>query len=571
MSILFKKLRYKNFLSTGNAGVEIDFLRHPTTLVQGASGSGKSTMIDALCFALYGKPFRSISRPGLINSVNGKQCAVEVELSTNGREYRIVRGMKPTKFEIYCDGVLINQEAALRDYQQVLEAQVLNMSFKTFTQIVILGSTAYTPFMQLAAGARREVIEDILDIGIFSTMNQLLKARQQETKDGITAIDAKIATSKERAEGLKRLIDTLSRKRGDEITALQEEIGDTQAQISEGEATHQATVNRIAELKSSVADVKRLVNEQTEGAKQLAVLQERAKEAEQRVEWFETQHVCTTCEQAITEQHRDACIEQHHRNQSGAQAKILELQAEQDARKVKLQEARDVVKQIEALTAENAKLDAKLTLLRTTHQNLVFKLAELSAESGDVNGPKEELRAVVQDVVSLVERKKGLFLQKQLQENAAMLLRDTGIKTAIIREYLPLINRYLNYYLNELQMDVEFTLDESFNESVKSRYRDEFTYGNFSEGEKLRIDLAIMFSWRQLAKAKNSASCNLLILDEVLVGRLDPTNTEIVINMIEQMGYAGTNIFAIAHGDNVPGNFRGQMRFEKQGNFSVMV
>lgn len=230
-----------------------------------------------------------------------------------------------------------------------------------------------------------------------------------------------------------------------------------------------------------------------------------------------------------------------------------------------------MVKQIEALTAENAKLDAKLTLLRTTHQNLVFKLAELSAESGDVNGPKEELRAVVQDVVSLVERKKGLFLQKQLQENAAMLLRDTGIKTAIIREYLPLINRYLNYYLNELQMDVEFTLDESFNESVKSRYRDEFTYGNFSEGEKLRIDLAIMFSWRQLAKAKNSASCNLLILDEVLVGRLDPTNTEIVINMIEQMGYAGTNIFAIAHGDNVPGNFRGQMRFEKQGNFSVMV
>lgn len=571
MAIHFSKLFYKNFLSTGNGGTTIQFDRNPTTLVQGASGSGKSTMIDALCFVLYGKPFRSINKPGLVNSVNGKQCEVQVEFSTNGKNYRVTRGIKPTKFEIHCDGVLVNQDAALRDYQQVLENQILMMTFKTFTQIVILGSTAYIPFMQLTTGARREVIEDILDIGIFSTMNQLLKVRYQETKDQQTAIDAEIKTKKEKAEGLKRLIDALSEKKDEESDLIKLEIEQLKTEIASIGNEISALVAENNELLEKTKKHKQLVEANNRLLEEVSSREATNKLHRNQISFFDANENCPTCSQTISDDHKKTMIAELTTKIAVAESKVVEMVDMRKTIKEKIDAINQILSNIDANNTQIKVLDSKTNVLQSRQISCVERLQTIQTENTDIETPKQELREVAKEVLSLVERRKELAEQRQLQENAGMLLRDTGIKTAIIKEYIPLINKYLNKYLSDMQLDIEFTLDENFNETVKSRYRDDFAYGNFSEGEKLRIDLALLLCWRQIAKAKNSTSCNLLILDEVLTGRLDQTNQDIVIDLINSISHSGTNVMIIAHADNLVDKFRGGIRFEKQGNFSVMV
>jgi DNA repair exonuclease SbcCD ATPase subunit len=571
MSIHFKQLFYKNFLSTGNAGTTILFDKNPTTLVQGASGSGKSTMIDALCFALYGKAFRSINKPGLVNSVNQKQCEVHVEFETNGKIYRVIRSIKPTKFDIYCNEVMITQDAALRDYQQVLENQILKMTFKTFTQIVILGSTTYTPFMQLNTGSRREVIEDILDIGIFSTMNQILKTRNQETKDGQTAVDSEIKRSKEKAEGLKRLINTLSEKRDGEIEEIKEQLSKVSSDISSLEQELHDKQKENDSLKPKTEKLKELIAAKNKIQESIFTAEYSKTEIVQKVSFFNDNDHCPTCAQEIEETHKCNMVAELDVKRETIDGKLSEYELIVDKVKSKVDDVSSIVSQINENNVAIKTVNAKLEVLRTQQVDLLLKLERVSGTTEDVEGPKSELKDVAKSVMSLVERRKALAEERQLQENASMLLRDTGIKTAIIKEYLPLINKWLNKYLADMQMDVEFTLDENFNETVKSRYRDEFVYGNFSEGEKLRLDLAILLVWRQIAKAKNSTSCNLLILDEVLTGRLDQTNQDIVIDLINDMAYHGSNVMIIAHADNLMDKFRGGIRFEKQGNFSIMA
>ena len=571
MAIHFSKLFYKNFLSTGNGGTTIQFDRNPTTLVQGASGSGKSTMIDALCFALYGKSFRSITKPGLVNSVNGKQCEVQVEFSTNGKNYRVIRGIKPTKFEIHCDDVLLNQDAALRDYQQVLENQILMMTFKTFTQIVILGSTAYIPFMQLTTGARREVIEDILDIGIFSTMNQLLKVRYQETKDQQTAIDAEIKTKKEKAEGLKRLIDALSEKKDEESDLIKLEIEQLKSEIENIGNEISALVSSNNDLLEKTKKHKQLIEANNRLLEEVSSREATNKLHRNQISFFDANDNCPTCSQTISDDHKKTMISELTTKMSVAESKIVEMVDMRKKIKEKIDAINQILSEIDANNTQIKVLDSKTNVLQSRQISCVERLQTIQTENTDVETPKQELKEVAKEVLSLVERRKELAEQRQLQENAGMLLRDTGIKTAIIKEYIPLINKYLNKYLSDMQLDIEFTLDENFNETVKSRYRDDFAYGNFSEGEKLRIDIAILLTWRQIAKAKNSTSCNLLILDEVLTGRLDQTNQDIVIDLINSISHTGTNVMIIAHADNLMDKFRGGIKFEKQGNFSVMV
>ena len=571
MAIHFSKLFYKNFLSTGNGGTTIQFDRNPTTLVQGASGSGKSTMIDALCFALYGKSFRSITKPGLVNSVNGKQCEVQVEFSTNGKNYRVIRGIKPTKFEIHCDDVLLNQDAALRDYQQVLENQILMMTFKTFTQIVILGSTAYIPFMQLTTGARREVIEDILDIGIFSTMNQLLKVRYQETKDLQTAIDAEIKTKKEKAEGLKRLIDALSEKKDEESDLIKLEIEQLKSEIENIGNEISALVSSNNDLLEKTKKHKQLIEANNRLLEEVSSREATNKLHRNQISFFDANDNCPTCSQTISDDHKKTMISELTTKMSVAESKIVEMVDMRKKIKEKIDAINQILSEIDANNTQIKVLDSKTNVLQSRQISCVERLQTIQTENTDVETPKQELKEVAKEVLSLVERRKELAEQRQLQENAGMLLRDTGIKTAIIKEYIPLINKYLNKYLSDMQLDIEFTLDENFNETVKSRYRDDFAYGNFSEGEKLRIDIAILLTWRQIAKAKNSTSCNLLILDEVLTGRLDQTNQDIVIDLINSISHTGTNVMIIAHADNLMDKFRGGIKFEKQGNFSVMV
>lgn len=571
MAIHFTKLYYKNFLSTGNAGTTILLDRNPTTLIQGASGAGKSTMIDALCFALFGKPFRNITKPQLVNSVNGKQCEVQVEFSIGSKSYKVVRCIKPNKFDIFCDGKLVTQDAAVKDYQKVLEQQILMMTFKTFTQIVILGSTAYTPFMQLPAAARREVIEDILDIGIFSTMNMLLKQQIQETKDTQTHVDSEIKAKKEKADGLKRLIEVLSTKRDGEVTELKAKIDSVDAEMVQLEEQLSEKSKETEDLAAKTTKLKEMLDANTQIVEKIAVAESARDAHELHVAFFNDNDSCPTCEQGIPHEHKNRMVTNLLSSINDVEEKLENLRDMKTKMTQKINAVRDIADLVNDSKTRIKELTYSINVLIKSKAELVSKLASISTQSNDIDGPREELKEVARVVLSLVDQKKQLAETRLMQENASVLLRDTGIKTAIIKEYLPIINKLLNRYLIELQMDVEFTLDEQFNEVVKSRHRDEFTYGSFSEGEKLRLDLALMMTWRHIAKLKNSASCNLLIIDEVLSGRLDPTNQDIVIEMINSLAHEGSNILIIAHQDGLADKFRSGLRFEKQGNFSVMV
>lgn len=570
--IKFKKLSYKNFLSTGNAGITILLDKSPTTLVTGVSGAGKSTFIDALCFGLYGKPFRDINKPGLVNSINGKNLEVEVEFETNGREYKIIRGMKPNKFDIFVNGSLLTQDAAVRDYQKVLEEQIIQMTFKTFCQIVVLGSVEYTPFMQLPAAGRREVVEDILDIGVFSNMNQLLKQQIQETKDIQAETDSEIKTLRERAEGLRRLIETLSEKKEEHIAKINAELLRIKNEIEQkcteitlktekAKKIYDHSKKRFLELNSIE---KELYNN-------ISLLSHNIGEGNNTKEFFSENDHCPICKQDISEEHKHNMIHEIESKLVKLEQNYKDYCEQRELTQEKIAKFQELLEEADKMNREVSNLETTVQMLRIQQTDYLQELTELTTQQSDIDSLKTELKDVAKSVLDLTQKKKELAEKRQLQENAAILLKDSGIKTAIIREYLPLINRYLNKYLSDLQMDVEFTLDEQFNELVKSRYRDEFEYGNFSTGEKTRIDVALMMTWRKIASLKNSASTNLLVVDEILSGHLDQANQDILVEMINTLGNEGSNIFIIAHGDHLLDKFRSSMRFEKHGNFTVMV
>lgn len=570
--ILFTKLFYRNFLSTGNAGTTILLNKNQTTLIQGQSGAGKSTMIDALCFGLYGKPFRNINKPQLVNSINQKQCEVIVEFTVNSKNYKIVRGIKPAKFDIFCDGKLLSQDAAVKDYQNVLEQQILMMSFKTFTQIVILGSTSYTPFMQLAAAARREVIEDILDIGVFSTMNQLLKQQIIDTKEELASIDSEIKTQKEKADGLKRLIEVLSTKQQDEIAETNTALAQVKSNIDKHETELATKIKENEELNEKTKKVKELFDASNKILESVVATETKHAELQSHCDFFDTNDSCPTCNQHIEEEHKHVMIEQLNIRLESNQEKLENFKTMRERIRSRIEEMQVLLNKMAENNTRIESLSSSIRILQEQELGYVDKLASITEQSQtDIDSPRAELKSVARAVLSMVDLKKELSEKRQLQEGASLLLRDTGIKTAIIREYLPIINKLINKYLTDLELFIEFNLDEQFNEVIKSRHRDEFTYDSFSAGEALRIDLAMLFAWRHIAKLKNSASCNLLILDEILVGRLDSTNSDIVINMINQLAHEGNNIFAISHGDHLQDRFRSVIRFEKQGDYSVMT
>ena len=571
MAIHFKKLYYKNFLSTGNAGTTIYLDKTPTTLIQGTSGSGKSTIIDALCFGLFGKAFRNINKPQLVNSINQKHCEVHVEFSTNGRNYTVIRGIKPAKFDILCDDKLVTQDAAVKDYQNVLEQQILMMSFKTFTQIVILGSTAYTPFMQLTPAARREVIEDILDIGIFSTMNLLLKQKTQETKEQQILIDSNIKAQKEKADGVKRLIDVLSTKRDEELEEFNREYANVQKEIDTIESQIEELKNANNALKTKTINQSVLKEEYELCTKHSIELVHENKKANTQLSLINDHSECPSCKQEISDAYKKTMEKSISKTIKELQKQLASNVELRTKKKQEIDDLQILVDQILTNTNKCVALGSNLDILQKRLLEILDSIESRTSNHHDVDELKKELKVIANDAFSMVKMKKDLAEQRQIEENASLLLRDSGIKSAIIKEYLPIINKLINKYLAELELFIEFHLNENFDEEIKSRHRDTFTYGNFSEGEKLRIDLSLLFAWRHIAKLKNSSSCNLLILDEILVGRLDQTNTDIVINMISQLAHEGTNIFAIAHHDSLQDKFRGLIQFKKEGDFSVVL
>lgn len=569
--IIFKKISYQNFLSTGNAVNTVLLNKSHSTLVVGKNGEGKSTVLDALCFVLFGKPFRNITKPQLINSINAKKCLVEIEFAISGKEYKVIRGMKPNVFEIWCDGVMLNQDAASKDYQKALEQQILRLNYKTFTQVVILGSASFVPFMQLPAAQRREVIEDILDIRIFSTMNQLLKERAQATKDEVIRVEGAIATIKEKVNAQKKLIETISDARASTVEKLEEKIGETLKQI-ESETIKQTTLGtEVEELIKSVSAESNIKTDLKKATAAKHKLESRMESISERIEFMHESEDCPSCQQKIPHTHKESTIQQAQADleKYNDEKAVLELCLEK--LNAKLQKISDINA---TLTQKNIELYATsntISLLNKHVADYRYEIEQHNTDTSNLDEEKTKLKNMAEDAMQMLEIKTSLSDRKNLQDIAALLLKDTGIKTAIIREYLPVMNKLINKYLNIMDSYIHFELDESFNEVIKSRFRDEFTYASFSEGEKQRIDLAILFTWRQIAKMKNSVNTNLLIFDEIMDSSLDANGTESFMNLLEQFG-EDTNIFVISHkGDLLFDKFHSVIKIEKKNDFSVIV
>jgi DNA repair exonuclease SbcCD ATPase subunit len=568
--IIFESIEWKNFLSTGNTANKVLLNRSSTTLIIGKNGEGKSTILDALCFALFNKPFRNVNKAQLINSINQKQCLVEVNFSIGKNKYKVIRGIKPNVFEIYQNNEMLNQDAASKDYQKVLEQQILKLNYKTFTQVVILGSASFVPFMQLSTAQRRDVIEDILDIRIFSTMNQILKEKSQETKDAILRIESEIKSAKDRVESQQTIIKTITEAKTENINNILSKISANNAEILQAESQIEFIFSEINTLKASIVN-KDNVTEDIDKAKSIkSKLLQKIETCEHHSEFFDEHDVCPSCNQDIAEEYKASIIKDLNAKMLDNNSKINELETVLTNLTANLSTINKVVEQITDKNIELSTRNSTVTLLNKQVKELEAETQRVKSDTTNLDEEKNKLKDLAKSALSMIDTKKTLFETRAMEEVASLLLKDTGIKTAIIREYLPVMNKLINKYLQAMDAYIHFELDEAFNEHVKSRFRDDFTYASFSEGEKMRIDLAILFTWRSIAKMKNSVNTNLLILDEIFDSSLDTAGTDYFLNLMQQLG-EHSNVFVISHkGDQLFDKFRSVIKFEKRNDFSII-
>ena len=568
--ITFRYVRWKNLLSTGNYFTEIKLNNNTNTLVVGENGSGKSTMLDALCFGLFGKAFRNVNKPNLLNSINGKDCIVEVEFDNNNKSYKIVRGIKPNKFEIYCDGELVNQDAAARDYQEYLEKFILKLNYKSFTQIVILGSASFVPFMQLSASDRRAIIEDLLDIQIFSTMNGLLKDRLTNNKDVMVQSKTEIELTQQRYDLQDKHIKGLKQNNEDKVTEYVSEI-----RINND--TIQTLHGEIANLSSQVETHQNLVAEKTlveDKVKKITKLESQIEsnlsKFRKDISFFAHNDDCPTCRQAIASEFKKTELQTLQTKATECEHGLTQLEVKLLEEQTKLNQITEIQRRIQSLQIEIATKNTSIIETNKYIARLEKQIEELKTNKASTESEEKELVILKNMLSTLNDNLKSLIDDKSYYEVASGLLKDTGIKTKIIKQYLPIINKLVNKYLASLDFFVNFNLDESFKETIKSRHRDDFTYNNFSEGEKQRIDMALMLTWRAVAKLKNSSNTNLLILDEVFDSSLDTNGTEELMKILHML--EGVNLFVISHkGDILVDKFANVVRFEKVNNFSRIM
>ena len=566
--IKFHKISWRNFLSTGNNPTEVLLDRTSTTLIVGENGAGKSTILDAICFALFNKGFRNVSKPQLLNSINQKNLVVELEFSIGRKNYRIVRGHKPAIFEIYLDDNFLNQEADSRDYQKYLEEHILKLNYKSFTQIVILGSASFTPFMQLPPAHRREIIEDLLDIRIFTSMNQLLKDRQSQLKDSMRQMDADLEVQKERVklqdEYIKQLVADQQR-RGEDLQAR------IDAAATEIDFANSAVIKlemQVAALRETIVDE----DNQISKARKLADLQRKMTEkigkAQNEIAFYHDNDNCPTCRQGLPHEFKSEAIEAQNAKMTEIQEALTELATNIDLVQKRLDDIHAVSNTIAGHNQEIIAHNNQIIASQKYIQKLQAEQTSHTDTQDNLEDEKGKLRGLAREVVVKTQERGALNEEKYYQDIASALLKDTGIKTKVIRQYLPAINKLVNKYLQAMDFFVSFELDEAFNETIKSRHRDDFTYASFSEGEKQRIDLALLFTWRTIAKMKNSAATNLLLLDEVFDSSLDANATDYLMNVLNTLG-EDTNVFVISHkGDQLFDKFRSVIKFEKVNNFS---
>jgi DNA repair exonuclease SbcCD ATPase subunit len=565
--IVFKKVRYKNFVSTGNYFTEIDFQKSSNTLIVGSNGAGKSTMLDALCFSLFGKAFRSINKPQLINSINQKDCITECEFDIGNKKYKIVRGIKPNIFEIYQDGDLVNQDAASRDYQEYLEKFILKLNYKSFTQIVILGSASFVPFMQLSANDRRSIIEDLLDIQIFSTMNTVLKDKISGNKDQVTDNNSKLQIVEAKIEIQNTHIRSIQKTNEEKIEEYDNQIKLYNTDILELQEKIQQTSNAINELQSDVENKIEVETRLKKFTKIESQIENNLSKYKTDIGFFEQNDNCPTCRQEIALGFKEQQIKDNKDRVSEIESGLKVLEEKLLAEQERLNVINVKQKEIQKLQISNATNTTSITETNKYIAKLNSQIETLKSKQDNLEAENTKLNELNTQLEVILEKKKELIDEKTYYEAASGLLKDTGIKTKIIKQYLPIINKVVNKHLATFDFFVNFNLDESFKETIKSRHRDAFSYESFSEGEKQRIDMALMLTWRTIAKLKNSANTNLLILDEIFDSSLDANGTEYLMNILHML--EDVNLFVISHkGDILQDKFRSVIKFEKVNNFS---
>jgi DNA repair exonuclease SbcCD ATPase subunit len=568
--ILFRKLRWKNLLSTGNFFTELNLNSESATLIVGTNGSGKSTMLDALCFCLFGKPFRNINKLQLVNSINAKDTVIEVELDIGSKSYKIIRGIKPNLFEIYCNDNLLSQDASIKDYQEYLEKFILKLNYKSFTQIVILGSASFTPFMQLSASDRRSIIEDLLDIQIFSRMNSIVKDKVQIAKENISEKKHELGLLEQKYNLKKEYVDELKRNNEDRIAEYIEEIQSNQSAIQTFLEEISIITKQIETLNAVVENKNEIENKIKKFSKLESQIESNVFKFQKDIHFFEHNDNCPTCRQAIALKFKETQLSsltiKAEEYNTALEQLLIKLNTEQS----KLDKIAETQKKINTLQVKIASDNSSIIEMNKQIAKLNKQIEDIRNASLVSDKDEQELTLIKEQLNNLKNYINTFIDELNYYNTAALMLKDTGIKTKIVKQYLPVINKLVNKYLTTLDFFVNFNLDESFKETIKSRHRDDFSYASFSEGEKQRIDMALMLTWRAVAKLKNSTNTNILILDEIFDSSLDANGTEDLMRILAML--ENTNLFVISHkGDVLQDKFRNVIRFEKINNFSRII
>ena len=566
--IVFEKIRWKNFLSSGNQFIEIPLNQNTTTLIVGHNGAGKSTILDALCFALFKKPFREIKQEQLINSINLGGTEVELEFSISNNKYKIRRGIKPNIFEIYQNGEMINQDATIADYQKMLEQQILKFNYRSFTQVVILGSSTFVPFMELKSSHRREVVEDILDIKIFSVMQMLAKVRIKEQEEQIKDILRELDITNAKIETQKEYIGKLQERSDIEVQSEIEKVTSNTNAIDKYNTHINALQSEISKLRNQITDKDGLSDKSTKLRNFEAQFESKLKECNKHKSFYENHDNCPTCNQVLSNK-QDMIRENNQSIMKWNQA--LE-DADKEIRNIsrRLEKIQNIETEIRTVEIDVAKFEQSKLELHNINTKLTHKINELKQQSSDTGEARGKLSELENQQQEIDKKKTSKGEELDYLSAARTMLNDSGIKTKVIKQYLPIMNQLINKYLASMDFFVNFKLDNEFKETIRSRFRDDFSYASFSEGEKMRINLALLFTWRAIAKMKNSISTNLLLLDEIFDSSLDGSGTDDFLKILNTL--EGENIFIISHKtDMIADRFANVMRFEKVGNFTKIM
>ena len=566
----FQKIRWKNFLSTGDNFTEILFDKSPTTLILGANGAGKSTVLDALTFGLFGKPFRKINKPQLTNSVNEKDCLIEIEFKVGKTQYKIRRGIKPGIFEIYHNKKMINQDSKIKDYQKYLEDNILKLNFKSFTQTVILGSATFVPFMQLSAKDRRDIIEDLLDIKIFSSMNEILKSRLIDHKESVKENSNERNNIDNQIHLQESSIEEIKKDRKKLIQTSKKKIEEYQLKIDENDSCIEKLNAKIGMLNDTLVELKPVQKKISKMDSISAGLISKIKSLKKDQEFFHDIDNCPTCKQDVDASHKKMMISERKDKQKEIEQALEDFKSEYEVINARMDELLNTQTKVSNLTADISEKTSNNKGLKSSIKDYEREVEELESTDTSTTKMRKDLKKFTDQKNKIEKIREELLEEREYLNVASTLLKDGGIKTSIIKYYLPIMNGLINKYLHQMDFYVNFTMDENFSENIKSRNRENFSYTSFSEGEKMRIDLALLFTWREVAKMKNSVNTNLLILDEVFDSSLDSNGTDEFLKLLNQLG--GNNVFVISHkGEILYDKFRSIIKFDKVKNFSKIV